>query len=89
MRQRNTYKTKYTSDQNRRVSGVTLMPLLPGRSTWLKQLACHDEMQLKNALIKRDKQLIQGRQIQNYNHENYCAFTYKIAATMKLALWFT
>ncbi|MGF1832141.1 hypothetical protein [Photobacterium sanguinicancri] len=30
------------------------MPLLPGRSTWLKQLACHDEVQLKTALIKRD-----------------------------------
>ncbi|OZS42288.1 hypothetical protein ASV53_19195 [Photobacterium sanguinicancri] len=69
MRQRNTYKTKYTSDQNRRVSGVTLMPLLPGRSTWPKQLACHDEVQLKTALIRRDKHLIQGRQIQNYNHE--------------------
>ncbi|MEZ8741083.1 hypothetical protein AB6E21_13695 [Photobacterium swingsii] len=65
------------------------MPLLPGRLTWVKQLACHDEMQLKNALIKRDKHLIQGRQIQNYNHENYCAFAHKIAATMKLALWFT
>jgi len=75
VRQRITYKTKYTSNQNRRVSGVTLMPLLPGRSTWLKQLACHDEMQLKNALIKRDKHLIQGRQIQKYNHGNYCAFT--------------
>ncbi|MGF1836848.1 hypothetical protein [Photobacterium sanguinicancri] len=64
------------------------MPLLPGRSTWLKQLACHDEMQLKTTLIKRDKYLIQGRQIQNYNHGNYCAFTHKIAATTKLALWF-
>ncbi|WP_261859286.1 hypothetical protein [Photobacterium sanguinicancri] len=51
------------------------MPLLPGRSTWLKQLACHDEMQLKNALSKRDKHLIQGRKIQKYNHGNYCAFT--------------
>ncbi|MDO6501173.1 hypothetical protein, partial [Photobacterium sanguinicancri] len=68
---------------------VTLMPLLPGLSTWLKQLACHDEVKLKTALIQRDKYLIQGRQIQNYNHENYCAFTHKIAATMKLALWFT
>ncbi|MGF1689644.1 hypothetical protein [Photobacterium kagoshimensis] len=65
------------------------MPLLPGRSTWLKQLACHDEMQLKTALIKRDKHPTQGRQIQNYNHENYCAFSHKIAATMQLALWFT
>ncbi|WP_261858191.1 hypothetical protein [Photobacterium sanguinicancri] len=60
MRQRITYKTKVTSNQNRRVSGVTLMPLLPGRSTWLKQLACHDEMQLKTALIKRDKHSTQG-----------------------------
>ncbi|WP_281223599.1 hypothetical protein [Photobacterium sanguinicancri] len=65
------------------------MALLPGRLTWLKQLACHDEMQLKIALIKRDKHLTQGRRIQNYNHENYCAFTHKIAATVKLALWFT
>ncbi|MGF1693945.1 hypothetical protein [Photobacterium kagoshimensis] len=65
------------------------MPLLPGRLTWVKQLACHDEIQLKIALIKRDKHLTQGSQIQNYNHENYCAFTHKIAATMKLALWFT
>ncbi|MEZ8741091.1 hypothetical protein AB6E21_13735 [Photobacterium swingsii] len=65
------------------------MPLLPGRLTWLKQLACHDEMQLKTALIQRDKHPTQGRQIQNYNHENYCAFTHKIAATKKLALWFT
>ncbi|MGF1788696.1 hypothetical protein L4D00_23145 [Photobacterium swingsii] len=65
------------------------MALLPGRSTWLKQLACHDEMQLKIALIKRDKHLTQGSQIQNYNHENFCAFSHKIAATMKLALWFT
>ncbi|MGF1693978.1 hypothetical protein [Photobacterium kagoshimensis] len=46
------------------------MPLLPGRLTWVKQLACHDEMQLKKTLIKRDKHLTQGRQIQNYNHEN-------------------
>ncbi|WP_277422719.1 hypothetical protein [Photobacterium sanguinicancri] len=44
------------------------MPLLPGRSTLLKQLACHDEMQFKNALIKRDKHPTKGRQIQNYNH---------------------
>ncbi|MGR5154685.1 hypothetical protein ACPV4J_22515 [Photobacterium swingsii] len=65
------------------------MPLLPGRLTWVKQLACHDEIQLKIALIKRDKHLTQGSQIQNYNHENYCAFTHKIAATMKLTLWFT
>ncbi|OZS43125.1 hypothetical protein [Photobacterium sanguinicancri] len=65
------------------------MPLLPGRLAWVKQLACHDEMQLKIALIKRDKHPTQSRQIQNYNHENYCAFTHKIAATMKLALWFT
>ncbi|MGR5154834.1 hypothetical protein [Photobacterium swingsii] len=65
------------------------MPLLPGRLTWVKQLACHDEMQLKNALIQRDKHLIQGRQIQNYNHGNYCAFTHKTAATMQLTLWFT
>ncbi|MGF1689680.1 hypothetical protein [Photobacterium kagoshimensis] len=64
------------------------MALLPGRSTWVKQLACHDERQLKKALIKRDKHPTQNRQIQNYNHENYCAFTNKIAATMKLALWF-
>ncbi|MDO6782444.1 hypothetical protein, partial [Marinovum sp. 1_MG-2023] len=46
------------------VLSVTLMPLLPGRSTWLKQLACHDEVQLKIALIKRDKHPTQGRQIQ-------------------------
>ncbi|MGR5079146.1 hypothetical protein [Photobacterium swingsii] len=65
------------------------MPLLPGRLTRLKQLACHDEMQLKIALIKRDKHLTQGSQIQNYNHENFCAFTHKTAAAMKLALWFT
>ncbi|MGF1836903.1 hypothetical protein [Photobacterium sanguinicancri] len=65
------------------------MPLLPGRLTWVKQLACHDEIQLKIALIKRDKHLTQGSQIQNYNHENFCAFSHKIAATMKLALWFT
>ncbi|MDO6501168.1 hypothetical protein [Photobacterium sanguinicancri] len=65
------------------------MPLLPGRSTWLKQLACHDEMQLKIALIKRGKHPTQGRQIQSYNHENHCVFTHKIAATMTLALWFT
>ncbi|MGR5154881.1 hypothetical protein [Photobacterium swingsii] len=45
------------------------MPLLPGRSTWLKQLACHDEMQLKTTLIKRDKHPTKGRQIQNYNHK--------------------
>ncbi|MGF1694002.1 hypothetical protein [Photobacterium kagoshimensis] len=36
------------------------MPLLPGRLTWVKQLACHDEMQLKKALIKRDKHLTQA-----------------------------
>ncbi|MGR5130613.1 hypothetical protein [Photobacterium swingsii] len=30
------------------------MALLPGRLTWVKQLACHDEVQLKTALIKRD-----------------------------------
>ncbi|MGF1694021.1 hypothetical protein [Photobacterium kagoshimensis] len=65
------------------------MALLPGRLTWVKQLACHDERQLKNALIKRDKHPTQGRQIQNYNHVNYCTFTHKIAATMMLALWFT
>ncbi|MGF1693954.1 hypothetical protein [Photobacterium kagoshimensis] len=65
------------------------MALLPGRSTWVRQLACHDEVKLKTALIKRDKHAIQGRQIQNYNRENCCAFTHKIAATMKLALWFT
>ncbi|OZS41364.1 hypothetical protein [Photobacterium sanguinicancri] len=65
------------------------MPLLPGRSTWLEQLACHDEEQLITALIKRDKHTTQGRQIQNYNHENYYAFTRKIAATMMLALRFT
>ncbi|CAK2229940.1 hypothetical protein VCRA2110O175_750002 [Vibrio crassostreae] len=65
------------------------MALLPGRLTWLKQLDCHDEMQLKIALIKHDKHTTQGRQIQNYNHENYCAFAHKIAATMMLALWFT
>ncbi|WP_261859276.1 hypothetical protein [Photobacterium sanguinicancri] len=44
------------------------MPLLPGRLTWLKQLACHDEVQLKTVLIKRDKHPTKGRQIQNYNH---------------------
>ncbi|MGF1836896.1 hypothetical protein [Photobacterium sanguinicancri] len=65
------------------------MPLLPGSSTWVKQLACHDDVKLQTALIKRDKHTTQGSQIQNYNHENYCAFTHKIAATMKLALWFT
>ncbi|MGF1836875.1 hypothetical protein [Photobacterium sanguinicancri] len=65
------------------------MPLLPGRLTWPKQLACHDEVQLKTALIQRDKHSTQSRQIQNYNHGNYCAFTHKIAAAMKLALWFT
>ncbi|KXI23210.1 hypothetical protein [Photobacterium sanguinicancri] len=65
------------------------MPLLPGRSTWPKQLACHDEVQLITAQIKHDKQLTQGWQIQNYNHENYYAFTHKIAATIKLALRFT
>ncbi|MGF1832179.1 hypothetical protein [Photobacterium sanguinicancri] len=65
------------------------MPLLPGHSTWVKQLACHDEMQLKKTLIKRDKHSTQSRQIQTYNHENYCAFIHKIAATMKLELWFT
>ncbi|MGF1689626.1 hypothetical protein [Photobacterium kagoshimensis] len=65
------------------------MALLPGRSTWVKQLACHDEVQLKTARIKRDKHSTQSSQIQNYNHRNYCAFTHKIAATMKLALWFT
>ncbi|KXI24613.1 hypothetical protein [Photobacterium sanguinicancri] len=65
------------------------MALLPGRLTWVKQLACHDEMQLKTALIKRDKHSTQGRQIQNYNHKNHCAFTHKIAVAMMLALWFT
>ncbi len=89
MRQRWTYKTKYTSNQNRRVLSVTLMPLLPGRLTWVKQLACHDEMKLKAAQVKRDKHPTQDSQIQNYNHENYYAFTHKIAATIKLALWFT
>ncbi|MGF1693986.1 hypothetical protein [Photobacterium kagoshimensis] len=62
------------------------MPLLPDRSTWLKQLACHDEVKLKTVLIKRDKHATQGRQIQNYNRENCCAFTHRIAATMMLAL---
>ncbi|MGR5130665.1 hypothetical protein, partial [Photobacterium swingsii] len=76
-------------NQNRRALSVTLMPLLPGRLTWVKQLACHDEIQLKIALIKRDKHLTQGSQIQSYNHESFCAFSHKIAATMKLALWFT
>ncbi|MGF1836804.1 hypothetical protein [Photobacterium sanguinicancri] len=59
------------------------MPLLPGRSTWL------NEVKLKTVLIKRDKHATQGRQIQSCNHENYCVFTHKIAATIKLALRFT
>ncbi|WP_204375197.1 hypothetical protein, partial [Photobacterium swingsii] len=60
VRQRHTYKTKYTSYQNRRVLSVTLMPLLPGRLTWLKQLACHDEVQLRTGMIRRDKHPTQG-----------------------------
>ncbi|EAS40750.1 hypothetical protein C9J48_10950 [Photobacterium profundum] len=65
------------------------MPFLPGRSTWLRQLACQDAVKLKAALIQRDKHPAQSRQIQNYNHDNYRVFTHKIAATMMLELWFT